>query len=661
MQKFFEKVQKNGTSVAVTTMLSTVSLSHEPRGTGLGQWDKNDMKRQLYALLLLASLALGLVAQKVDVTEADLHKTIEYLASDKLEGRRTGEPGANMAAAYIADQFARYHLTPAATGKNGKPTYLQAYPYITGVEMVKNGNTFRLEVTGSDGKAKELTHVAAWPVGYSPNADIKNAPVSFAGYGIVSKEANFDDYSWHGRSIDYKGDVVVVFDGNPENDNPHSPFAGFDLRTKALIAKDHGAVAMLVISREDNYLNDPLTHLEYDQTLGEAAVPTLVIARATGAELLGVKEEALKDIEKLAADKTNGDNNNVGFREDQPRATFDVKLVKQSVDANNVIGMLPGTDPQLKNEAIVIGAHYDHLGHGGEGSLAVNSTEIHHGADDNASGVAAIIELARMFAAEKKNKRTLIFVAFSGEEEGLFGSNWYVNHPVFPLDKTVAMINLDMVGRLKDDKLTIGGIGTASEWKNIVEGLNLGDPPRMTDTALNPQRFALQLNDDGFGPSDHSSFYGKKVPVLFFFTGTHDDYHKPTDTADKINYKGEEKIIDYIARLEGVVDRAPKRPTYTVAKSSGAGRMGFNVYLGTVPNYADSDTGLLLDGVRDGSPADKAGVKAGDRVVKLAGHDIRNVMDYTYVLGEMKADTEYEIVVVRGSEKLTLKITPIHR
>jgi aminopeptidase YwaD len=637
--------------VFVSSAVNISVWTYESSGSIL----QDNMRRQLYALLLLASLSLGFYGQKPDLTEANLRATIEYLASDKLEGRRTGEPGANMAADYVAGRFAKAGLRPALA-RHGMVGYKQVFPYITGVEFAKTGNSFALTING-----KEVPSTKVTAVGCSPSGSVTNAPVSFVGYGIVAKEADVDDYSWKGRPIDFKGDVVVVFDGNPDNDNPHSPFGRFDLRTKALIAKEHGAVGMLVVSREDIFQHDRLTTMEYDQSLGEAALPTFVIARETAGEILGVSVVSLKKIEDLIEQKADGENANVGFRETQPRVTFSVNLVKKSVDAYNVIGVLPGTDPQLKNEAIVIGAHYDHLGHGGEGSLAVNSTEIHHGADDNASGTAAIIELARQLAAKHDNKRTLIFVAFSGEEEGLFGSNWYVNHPVFPLDKTVAMINLDMVGRLKDDKLTIGGIGTATQWKNIVEGLNLGDPPRMTDTALNPPRFALQLNEDGFGPSDHSSLYGKKVPVLFFFTGTHDDYHKPSDTADKINYKGEQKIIDYLARLEGVIDRDPKPPTYTVARSFGAVRMGFNVYLGTVPNYADSDTGLLLDGVRDGSPAAKAGVKAGDRVVRLARHDVRNVMDYTFALGEMKADTEYEIVVVRGGEKVTMKITPIRR
>ncbi len=401
----------------------------------------------------------------------------------------------------------------------------------------------------------------------------------------------------------------------------------------------------------------------------------------------------------------------------------------KEVEAYNVIGILEGTDPVLKNEAIVIGAHYDHLGKGGMGSLAANSTEIHHGADDNASGTSALIELAPQFAKAKNNKRTLIFIAFGGEEEGLLGSRHYVNNPVFPLDKTVAMINLDMVGRLKDDKLTVGGIGTASEMKGLVEGINgtvaenqsflntiqtafyknnlccvnlrfeakrvvatgvvpkgrLADAVRTvmetrpdsmenriaeSDSTKEPKflsppklPFTLQLNEDGFGPSDHSSFYGKQIPVLFFFTGTHLDYHKPSDTFEKINYEGLRRIFGYVSEIAKAIDTNPTRPTYTVAKSSGAetGRRSFAVSLGTMPGYSEGTDGMLIEGVREGTPAAKIGLKASDKVIKLAGKDIRNVQDYTAVLGELKPDVEYEIVVMRGAEKLTLKITPVAR
>jgi hypothetical protein len=450
------------------------------------------MKRNLLRVLLF-TIALGglAIGQKADPTEANLRRTIEYLASDKLEGRRTGEPGATLAAKYIADQFKKVKLKPGVAGTNGKQSYLQ-------------------------------------PFSFTPVRDP------------------------HG--------------GTPADE-----------------------------------MNKPA----------------------------------------------------------------------KSYDATNIIGVLPGHDHVLKKEAIVIGAHYDHLGRGGSGSLAANSTEIHHGADDNASGVAAIIELARAFAKEKTNKRTLIFIAFSGEEEGVFGSKHYVNNPVFPLDNTIAMINLDMVGRLKDLKLTIGGIGTATEWRNLVDEKNFHAREKQEGAIgiIGPGNkvgyplFAdLQLNEDGFGPSDHSSFYGKKIPVLFFFTGTHNDYHKPSDTADKINYAGEHSIIHYIESIIKAIDENPQRPTYAVAKSANTGgRTGFNISLGTIPNYADSTDGMLLDGVRDGSPAAKAGVKAGDKVVKLARRDIRNVYDYTDTLVDMKAGEEYEIVVLRGGERLTFKIVPVKR
>ncbi|MEP7076952.1 MAG: M28 family peptidase [Acidobacteriota bacterium] len=603
-------------------------------------------------LFSVAAFAQTAAVANSDAVESGLRKHIEYLASDKLEGRRTGEPGAMLAAKYIESQFTKLKLMPGYDLKkaDAERSYLQPYPYVTGVEIAASGNSFRLTANSAP-----VDGVLAKPVGFSPNSSVENAPVVFAGYGIVSSELKFDDYA----NLDVTGKVVVIFDGVPDNDNPHGPFySKFDVRTKALIAKDKGAVGILLISREDKFDDDKLTRLGYDQSLGEAAIPTFVISRNTAWSVLGIDEKGLKFLEQLeTAKKDDPADVHINLKDTRPSVSFKVNLVKRSVNAYNVVGILPGNDPVLKNEAIVIGAHYDHLGHGGQGSLAANSTEIHHGADDNASGTAAVIELARQFAKDKNNKRTLIFVCFSGEEEGLFGSNFYVNNPVFPLDKTVAMINMDMIGRLNDNKLTIGGMGTASEWAELIKRNN-----DFVAGAKSSGIFTLQLNEDGFGPSDHSSFYGKKIPVLFFFTGTHNDYHKPTDTADKINYEGELSVLNYVAAITKAIDQNPQRPTYTVAKSSmTGGRTGFNISLGTIPNYADATDGLLLDGVRDGSPAAKAGVKAGDKVVKLAGHEVRNVMDYTYILGEMKAGEEYEIVVLRGGEKLTMKIVPVKR
>ena len=368
--------------------------------------------------------------------------------------------------------------------------------------------------------------------------------------------------------------------------------------------------------------------------------------------------------------------------------SISIELVRERAPAFNVVGVLEGTDAKLKQEAIIIGAHYDHLGRGGEGSLAARAGDIHHGADDNASGVAAMLELARLLAQERP-RRTIIFVAFGGEEEGLLGSNWYTNNPVVPLAQTIAMLNLDMVGRLREERLFIGGTGTAEEWRGLIaaanQGLELrvvagqggaherragegakaempvvyGANGQVAAVASPRERFRLTLNEDGYGPSDHSSFYARKIPVLFFFTGTHEDYHKPTDTADRLDYEGEARIVALIRDLVRAVDASDRRPTYATARSASAGRsMGFRVSLGTVPSYAESETGLKLDAVRDDSPAARAGLRAGDVIVKLAGREVRNVYDYTQALSEMQAGREYEVEVRRAGQTLSLRITP---
>ena len=635
------------------------------------------MKKQLFSFLFLVLLITGASAQKQlpparplapDATQARVRTDITYLASDKLEGRETGTAGAAAAAKYIAGRFAALKLKPG-TGK-GTNTYLQAFPYYSGVELGKND---LLKLTLPQLVATINLHSNWMPIGFSSNGALPNTDIVFAGYGIFSEEAKVDDYA----GLNVKDKIVLVFKGAPDEGNPHSPFARFsDIRVKAKIAHDKGAKALLVISSETKLEDDKLAQLKFDQTLGDTAIPAGVIARSVAAMLLGDKsEDELKQDESFIALRKDASGMQLNLT-GRPKASAEIKvdLVKKQVDAFNVIGVLPGTDPQLKKEAIIIGAHYDHLGHGGIYSLAPNSTEIHHGADDNASGVAAVMELARRFAAEKKNKRTIIFMCFSGEEEGLLGSKAYTNAPAFPLDKTVAMVNMDMVGRLKDNKLDVGGIGTASEWKELVNSKNTVLMPSSAFLAnnkgetisappVNRPTFALQLSEDGFGPSDHSSFYGKQIPVLFFFTGSHEDYHKPSDTADKINYEGESRIISYMAEIIKNIDRNAAKPTYTVAKSSGmGGRSTFSVSLGTVPNYAEGNNdGMLLDGVRDDSPAAKAGIKPGDKIIMLGGKEVRNISDYTYVLGELKAGVEYEIIVMRGTEKITMKIVPAAR
>jgi aminopeptidase YwaD len=622
-------------------------------------------------LLVISPPRLGQQSQRPPSVDR-LRAHVTFLASDKLEGRRTGTKGANEAADYIATQFVRIGLIPftRTQPKYSLRDYQQTFPYVAGLALGKNNVLTSATYDSASAKLGE-----EWtPLGMSTSGRV-SAPAVFAGYGLNVSELNHNDYA----GIDATGKIVVVVAGTPDGDNPHGQFARYEgVRWKAVAARNAGAKALVVVAKEEKLQDDSLSRLTYDNSAGDAGIPVILISRQLVGRLVPAANAS--ELEATARAKTSSQRNSSPIT-----VSITTDVVRQTVQAANVIGILEGSDPVLKNEAIIIGGHYDHLGLGGSGSLAPREGEIHHGADDNASGTAGVLELARLFADERpRPRRTIVFIAFSGEEEGLLGSNFYVNHPTAPLANTIAMINMDMIGRMKNQNLIIGGVGTATEWRSMLESANamqamtvtanagMGDSSSMpmvvssngrTIVSSDPSKqFVLTLNEDGFGPSDHSSFYIKQIPVLFFWTGTHDDYHKPSDTADKINYEDEARILSLAARVITDVDKADKRPTYTLAKVANTGRStGFRVYLGTIPNYSDSNDGLLLDGVRDDSPAAKAGLKAGDRIVKLAGKDIRNVYDYTYALGEMKAGQEYDVEIVRGSERLTLKLTPAAR
>ncbi len=669
------------------------------------------MSRFSTVLVLVATAAIALAQQPAPVNAPDVERLrahIEYLASDKLDGRRTGTPGAAKAAEYIAREFSRYGLRrtngrdPAGMSvleADSPKRYLQDFPYVAGVELGK-GN--KLSFLADDTSVTNLQLGQDWmPLGLSSNGSISASAV-LVGYGITASELKYDDYEYARAS----GRIAIVFSGTPDGSNPHGQFARYeDLRWKAIAARNAGAKTLVVIAGEDDFKQDRLSRLRYDNRAGDAGLPVMVISRSAAVRVLGLENaDALNQLQttvssfslkKLAPPPGWSPKKESWLMPNAQSMTLATEVVRREVQAANVIGILDGSDPTLKNETIVIGAHYDHLGRGGDGSLAPREGDIHHGADDNASGVAGVLELARLFTSQGgRPRRTIVFAAFGGEEEGLLGSNYYVNHPIVPLANTVAMINMDMIGRMKGNRLIVGGVGTAPEWRpaiaaaNAAERINVAATPESsgslarTSTSTKPTKmpivigtngravvtfeqekpFDLTLNEDGFGPSDHSSFYSKQIPVLFFWTGTHDDYHKPSDTADKINYTDEARTLNLVARIVRDVDAQDKRPVYTVAKSESTGRTGgFRVYLGTIPNYADSNDGLLLDGVRDDSPAAQAGLKAGDKIVKLAGHDVRNVYDYTFALGEMKAGQEYEVEVMRAGGRVALKITPAAR
>jgi len=331
--------------------------------------------------------------------------------------------------------------------------------------------------------------------------------------------------------------------------------------------------------------------------------------------------------------------------------TTDVQTIK--AQTANVIGVLEGRDPTLKTEYLILGAHFDHLGWGGpnSGSTRPDTIAIHHGADDNASGTAGLLEVAQKLASTRSQlKRSILIIFFSGEELGTLGSSYYVNNPSIPLSQSIAMLNMDMVGRLENRSLTIGGSGTSPAWKDLIPKYN-------KDSA-----FVLKLEPDGFGPSDHSSFYGKNIPVLFFFTGTHSDYHKPSDEWTRINYDGEQRVVKYVYEITKDLTSMTEKPAYARVESAssrgGAGdTRSFSVTLGIVPDFGQNTEGMKVSAVQPNRPGEKAGLRAGDVITKMAGKKILNIYDYMGVLGELKAGDVVDLEVLRDGVAVSLKAT----
>ena len=609
----------------------------------------------------------GLKPGSAEISSERVAKHVAFLASDKLQGRRAGTTYADEAAAYIEKEFRSYGLKPASTAG-----FLQPFTFVAAVKLGE-GNRFQvtrfLSGTVKDAGAKSIqTKTAAgrsslkvgdefMPLGFS-SSEPAAGEVVFAGYGISAPELQLDSYA----GVDPKGKIVMILRGSPDGDNPHGKFAeytqpGLEIQNKTLKAREKGARGVIFVSAENKFAGDRLSRLHHDLNFLDSGIPTVVVSRDAAASLLG-SQASLTDAEAKAKETGSA------FVIKDQTIDFKTDVIKVNGKSANVVGVLPGSDPQLAAEYVIIGAHYDHLGLGGPESLAANPEgQIHHGADDNASGTAGLLELARVLASERgKIKRSIMFIAFSGEELGLLGSGAYTKSPVIPLGTTVAMLNMDMIGRLRKGSLFIGGMGTSPVWKPLVDKLNGGSQPAPAAGNGSGSRFQLSFGEDGFGPSDHQSFYVRDIPVLFFFTGTHDDYHKPGDTADKINAEGLKQVAEFVREIAVSVANEPQRIAFTKVKAEQkpTGR-GFRVYLGTVPNYSDQSDGMKLDGVRPGSPAEKAGLRADDIIVRLGKTPIKNVYDYTYALGEMRAGEEVEVLIRRAGKDMALKITPDKR
>jgi len=589
--------------------------------------------KSIIRILQLLSVVIPVACSnsvKTDVTTEELLNHIKYLSSDSLKGRLTGSAGDSLAAEYIKGEFASYGLIPLSG--DGLERFKVTEKVVTGKEnsFFVNGTSYSPE--------NDFT-----PVAFSENGTLK-AEVVFAGYGfsINSDSLQWDDY----KGLDIKNKWVMVLRSDPDLDNPNSIFAAFSGdRNKAALARDMGAAGVLLVSGQsfDNGdIFDPLTKGGYS-----VGIPVFRIKRTVADAILLQSKHKINDLEK----RLNTNNKPFSFSTGSSVEARS-EIVNFLTNTRNVIMLLPGEDDSLKNEYLIFGAHFDHLGMGGagSGSRAVDTVGVHHGADDNASGVAMLIEIAGKFAGTKNShKRSLIFVAFTGEEQGLLGSKYFTNNPLFDLSKTDAMINFDMVGRLNEKKgLQIMGVGTADSLKERV--ISIADTNNLK----------IGFIEEGSGPSDYSSFYSKNIPVLHFWTGTHDDYHTPDDTWDKINYKGMVNIAGLVIKMTSGLANEPARLKFKEAgpkedPNRPARRRG--ITLGIRPDVTGSiKNGLIVEDVTSGKPAAIGGMKKGDIIVSIEGKAVNNIGDYMFRMSQLKLGQRISVEVMRTDKKEVLII-----
>jgi Tol biopolymer transport system component len=568
------------------------------------------------------------------------------LADDAMEGRGVGTAGLERAALFLEEEFARAGLSEASVPRR------QGFDAVTGVALGANN---ALSWSGpSDANARPLALSRDFtPLGFSSSGEFAGSVV-FAGYGIRAEQLGYDDYA----GVDVRDKVVVAMRYEPRENDAESPFAGrrasrySDLRYKALIAREAGAAALVLVAppdeREDG--GDRVPALKSDGPVSRAGLPVLQVTRATARRWLA---ESGADVPELrAAIDRDLEPHSFAIPSVEVRGRVDLETTEESL--RNLVGVLPGRGA-LAGETVVVGAHYDHLGFGGHGSTVPATRAVHNGADDNASGVATVLcavqALRPRLETQNADRRTLVVLAFAAEEIGLGGSVHYARNPVFPIEDTVAMVNLDMVGRLRERKLIAMGSDSATEWNAILE-------PRAEEFGL-----ALKTGGDGYGPSDQMAFYEKGVPVIHLFTGAHSEYHTPEDDFETLNLDGMAHIADFVASILEELLKNPQRLTYRAASDvpaiSGDSR-GYGAYLGTIPDFSrmgESEGGVWLSDVRGGGPADRAGIRGGDIIVEMAGVEIQNLYDMTFVLRDHKPGESIEIVVLRDGERLHLLAT----
>jgi len=490
---------------------------------------------------------------------------------------------------------------------------------------------------------------------FSDNGEV-TAPVVFAGYGLVVPETQDFGYDSYAK-LDVKDKIVLVLRYFPEDADQKTRgiLARYsDLRYKAMAARQRGAKAMLVVTGPRSPNAGELIPMTFDTALSGSGIVAVSITDTVARAILDATPG--KTLESVQQSLDSGNPHVAGFDIGNASVTVRAAVERERQTGYNVSGYLPATagGPRTAKPWVALGAHYDHLGHGGNGmSLAgkEDAGRIHYGADDNASGTAAVLAIGEALSKQTR-RRNIVLDFWSGEELGLIGSSAFAAKPPIPLNDIAAYLNFDMVGRMQDNKLTVQATGTSPAWAKILEQANVA------------AGFDLLLQTDPYQPTDVATFNGASVPSLAFFTGTHADYHKPSDTPDKINYEDLDRIIAFATAITTRVANLDEAPAFTKVEQKtqpGGGRAGVRVFTGTIPDYSTEVKGLLLSGVIGGGPAEQSGLQKGDIIVEIAGQTITNIYDYTYALDVLKIGQPAKVVFVRNGERKETMLTPAAR
>ncbi|MDG1656782.1 MAG: M28 family peptidase [Schleiferiaceae bacterium] len=548
-------------------------------------------------LLLTTALPASVYAQEIPIdlsATKRMEQDLFFLSSDALKGRKPGTPEADIAREYIAGKMMAYGIEPM--GENG---YFQKFPVPEYAAVDYDATTL------SVGNAQLEGHVDFYPVSISCETGKAASKTVYVGYGITTEDGSYDDF----KGLDVNGAIAVMNVSSPDGIHPHSAYAAYhSLNERVASLVEKGAKGILLINPEGTASDTQ----EFFKSINASSLPVFFVRNEKWANKLMKRAQ---------------------------KTTMSVSMSERFSDGYNVIGYIYNN----KRKTVVLGAHYDHLGMGGENSLYKGPAAIHNGADDNGSGTTLLLEAMRYYAQRQDTNYNYLIQFYSAEELGLIGSKYWSNNPTFPLKEVEYMINSDMVGRLRDNRLQLSGTGTAVEWDEIL------------DTPIH----GLDIKKDpaGVGPSDQTSFYYKDLPVLHLFTGTHDDYHKPTDDADKINYKGMAKLASLIYTITA---RTAYYENVTFQKTTSSEQKttpNFSVTLGVVPDYLFGGPGLRIDGATEGRPGANAGLKAGDVIMKIGAIVIDDIYAYMTALGAFKKGDTTALVYVRDGEEVETEIT----